>query len=397
MHRNDGPNPGPGSSFVAGDPQTSTPGTVPAATYMTELMEELCGLVETSGYTLTKGNATQVLEAVRAVARGQRKRKNVLVNSDYAVGQRVALGLPKNLTAGLSAFNADRWIHSPGTGTGVGSSTRYSGLPVAARILTGGARYGLEIAQTTGGTVPYLEQRIEHVWTLEGRVCTFSLFADVFSLGSGTTLAVQVEVTQHFGSGGSPDVVTAGPTFTIPLAGSDFVRYSGQITLPSVSGKTIAATGHYVSVKLKFPSALTFGVDLTALQFEEGSVATAYELRPMPEEWADCQRFYQATGDAEFTSSIPGAAFSHAALKVYAAGTDGRPLDVRFPVAMRKIPTVVWYAPSNGAINSVDWEAAVRAVTAQFEPSTLGPGYPRVGSARALSALEAHYTADAEF
>lgn len=399
MHRNDGANPGPGQSFVAGDPQAGVPGTVPAATWATELQEELCNLVEAAGFTLIKGDDTQVLAAVSAIARGQRRRRNAFINSDFAIGQRRQVSTPFALTSGQTGFNADRWIHSPGTGGGAGSTSRFPGVPVAARIATGGARFGLSVVQTAGGTVPYLEQRIENVWTLEGRVCTVSFYGDVFAIGGGgTTLAVQTEFTQHFGSGGSADVVTAGPTLTIPLAGTDYTRVSGQVTIPSIAGKTVASTGHYLSVKFKFPSGVTFTVELTAMDFSEGPVALPYEPRPLAEEWADCRRFYQATGDPEFTTSIPGtASTSEGTIKTYADGTDGRPLDVRFPVPMRKVPTVVWYAPSNGAVNCVDWEGAVRGVTAQFAPSTRGPGWPRVAAARALSALEAHFTADAEF
>ncbi len=398
MYRIDGANPGPGNSWVDGDPQTGVPGTQATGHWLTEIQEELAEVVESAGLTLVKGNRTQLLEGLRLLARSQRARRNVLVNGDFTVSQRWGISNARSLTSGQSAFNADRWIHSPGTGGGAGNTTRFITLPVAARIATGGARYGYAVAQSVAGTDPYLEQRVENVWTLEGRVCTVSLFADVFAIGAGgASIDVDVEIVQHFGSGGSADVVTAGPTLTMFLAGTDYVRYSGQVTVPSVAGKVIAAAGSYVAVRFIFPSGVTWSVELTAIQFEEGPIATPYDVRPYQEELAACWRFYQATGEVEFSGSLPGqVSSSPACLKTYAAGTDGRPLDVRFPVQMRKIPTVVWYAPSSGAANSVDWEGGVRAVTAQFETSALGPGWPRVGSARALSALEANYTADAE-
>lgn len=396
MHRIDGANPGPGNTFVEGDVQAGTPRTQITDDWLNAVQEELAATIEGAGLALSKPSNAQLLAAVGLLARANGGRRNWLHNGAMVVSQRHGISGGPTLGGAASGFSADRWRYYTGTGGAAVVSKFGAAWPAADQLAMGGAMHGIGISQGTGGTGPYLEQRIESVLSLQGQLCTLSLWANLVSVGSGSSLQVTTEIVQHFGSGGSADVVTAGPTFTIQLAPTNAVRFSGQVTIPSIAGKVFATSEHHVAVRFKFPNATTFSLDLTGAQLEIGAAPTPFEFVPLEVELARLQRFYQATGDWLGNTVVPGVASDIGSVKVVGSGTTGRPLDRLFTHPMRKAPTVTWYAPSNGAAASVDWEGAVRAVTGQTGESSRGPGYPTVAASRAMSALEAHYKADSE-
>jgi hypothetical protein len=405
MHRIDGSNPGPGNSFVEGDVQAGVPRTQITGPWLTAVQEEMAGVVEAAGIALDKPDNGQVLEALNAMYLPARRDRNYLINSDFGIWQRpfaaaVVVGV------GAAAFFADRWKCSPGTG-GAASITATKSYLQATDMDTTGARWVVGLNQTVAGTNPYVEQKIENARSLAGKVVVLSLWADVSALGSGTTLTVGTEVVQNFGPGGgaSAPVTTAGPNLVLALAGG-FARYSVSFTVPSVVGKTfdLSTYGYassFLNLRLKFPSALTYTLQITGVQLEAGSVPTPTLYREERDELELCQRYFQTSCPHYWLSGTqpPG---TSGARRAWISGTDGLALDQEFRVPMRPtaatghVPVIRWFSPVTGTGDFVRWEGADRAVTGTNEMSIFSSGYPVVAAARALSALEAHFTADAE-
>jgi hypothetical protein len=80
-------------------------------------------------------------------------------------------------------------------------------------------------------------------------------------------------------------------------------RFTANITLPSISGKTIGSSS-YLDFQLWVSSSSGLNIvplqnntfDFWGVQVEQGSVATPFEQRPIGTELALCQRYYQVIG-----------------------------------------------------------------------------------------------------
>lgn len=393
MHRIDGANPGPSDTFVEGDPQAGVPATQVTGPWLTAVQEEIAGVIEAAGLVLDKPDNGQLLAALDVFGRGSRPWRNVLTNSGFAICQR---DLTYNLTAAQVQFVTDRWKCSPGTGAGAATISRTSNLPALQVVCL--SKWALRLQQTAGGTVPYVEQRIEYVPTLENQAVVVSMFLELASISSGTTLTVATEFVQNFGTFGSPTVTTPGPSLVVSV-GAGYTRVQGTVVLPSVAAKTISGVDDYLALRLKLPTGLTFDVKLTGVQLEAGATASPRLSLPYAIEWEGCRRFFQTSypnSPDESGNYPPGSVALAGARRAWISGTVGYTLDGRLPTSMRIVPTVSWYSPNGSAAGNVDWEGADRAVTAQAAVGPDSTGYPSVGSARALSLLQGHYAADAE-
>lgn len=394
MHRIDGSNPGPGQSFVEGDPLSGVPATQVTGRWETAVQEEIAGVVESTGQALDVNNNAQLLAAINLIARGAPLYRQLLINGDFSIWTRLH---STGMTVGQALYTADHWLCSPGTGGSAACTVQKEWLSTSQQELTGN-RYGLSWVQSAAGTNPYIEERCENVVTLSGQVAVLSFFIDGVSVSSGTTIAIGTEFRQSFGPAGSADVITAGPTVLVPVAGG-MARYQVSITIPSVAGKSyFNNTKHYLAARLKLPSGQTFQLDCGGIQFEAGAIASPQQIRPYDVELRACQRyrFSSYSSDPLTVNTAPGSITDQGSFKQWASGTAGRPLDQRLPVKMRDIGTTHWYSPTSGAIDTIDWEGAARAVTATLSTSFDSPGYPTVAAARAISALEAHVTIDSE-
>jgi hypothetical protein len=234
--------------------------------------------------------------------------RNVILNADFAINQRVFTSTTVN-----TAYGHDRWSLETGSGTSTYSTQAFTpgAAPVAgyeasnfARIVTSG--------QT--GTVAYslLQQHVEDVRTFAGQTVTVSFWAKA---GSGTP-KIAVSLDQRFGSGGSPSAIVTTPVGTATLS-TVWARYSVSVDLPDLTGKTIGTTANTSSLLLRLwvsgsaaldPAAQGIGIqnntfDIWGIQLEEGSTATPFS-RATPtiqSELAACQRYYQ-----EFTPTMAG-------------------------------------------------------------------------------------------
>ena len=405
MHRVDGSNPGPGGSFVEGDAQAGTPRTQITGAWLTAIQEEIARVIEAAGIALSKPDNTQLYAALDAIARPSRFYRNILHNGNFAIFQR---GYTKTFSVGTSGFAADRWRSASGSGGAAAATVQQINLGVAEIVKTGGV-FGLahnQSAQSGSGTPPYIEQRLDDRSLMGGQTLCLSFWARALSISSGTTVAITPVFTQHFGTAGSADVVTTGATLLVDGT-SGGALYFDSVDIPSISGKTFGTGESYFSVRLNFEGLKTYNLEIYSVQLEQGGEPSAHEQRPESIERAICERYffttYPLTGSGLNDNVAPGTVTDEGSVKTNQALTEGRTLDTRLRTGMRLrktgapgYPIITWYSPATGAADNVRWEGADRAVLSTDAETNNSSGYPVVSASRALSALEAHFTADAE-
>jgi hypothetical protein len=272
--------------------------------------------------------------------------KNKIINGDFGIWQR---GTSFSLSTGGGTFTADRyqaWYN--GTGA-TRTLSQQAFTPASAPVSGYEGTYYHRYAQTvagTGGTYNNFGQKIEDVRSLTGTY-TFSFWARV---SSGTTV-VQGFLEQSFGSGGSASTYTQfGSDFTVTTS---WQRFSGTLTVPSISGKTIG-TGSSAVVYLGFLQNTTFTLDTWGWQVEAGATATSFQTATgtIQGELAACQRYYirYTGGSAYGMLSTTGAAMSSTLTRN----------TFPFPVEMRTVPSSVDYS----TIRFLDTGSVTGAITA---------------------------------
>jgi hypothetical protein len=221
--------------------------------------------------------------------------KNKIINGDCNINQR-------NFSSGTATgqYILDRF-QDDGTGGTITTSIQQF-TPGTAPVAGYEAKQFMRTitaTQSAAGHYDSLTQAIEDVRTLAGQTVTVSFWAKA---ASGTP-NIGISLSQNFGSGGSPSIISSAAVQTITTS---WARYSFTLTLPSISGKTIGTSSFvklyiFVSVGSTIQS---FGYpavglqnntfDVWGVQVEAGSVATAFQTATgtLQGELAACQRYY---------------------------------------------------------------------------------------------------------
>ena len=215
--------------------------------------------------------------------------RNKIVNGAFNIWQR---GVAFALAA--PAYTADRWYVAL-----IGNVTRVSFLPGESELMDN-SRYYLK-TNPSGSTPAFMEHRVESVWTLAGKQTTLTFWAK--SKISGSTLPISI--IQNFGTtlavSADADVTTVVGTATLTTA---WVKHTMVVTVPSIAGTTIGTDGNdYVSLKFTLP---VDDVSLCNVQWEQGPLATDFELRPYDEELRLCRRFYEQMDFALAQNALTG-------------------------------------------------------------------------------------------
>ena len=270
--------------------------------------------------------------------------KNAIINGDFYVNQR---GFTSTTSSGYVLF--DRFSNYVADGTVTYSNQTFTAGAAPVSGYEGKSFIQSAVSgQTAAGAASFFSQKIENVRTLAGQTATLSFWAKA---ASGTP-KIAFEYTQSFGTGGSPSsaVTTASGTATLSTS---WARYSINIAIPSLSGKTIGTTdgtsyleiGFWLSAGSSFASrASSIGIQnntigVWGVQLEAGSVATSFTTATgtLSGELAACQRYYWRT-----TGSAGGyyAMQQDATARGYNFVTDGL---LKNPVPMRTVPTSIDY------------------------------------------------------
>jgi len=262
--------------------------------------------------------------------------KNKIINGDFGIWQRGT-----SFTTNY-AYTADRFIpYFAGTGATQtisqqtltpGSISGYESQYFMRNVVVGGS-------DSTNGQNTMI-QYIENVQTLIGQV-TVSFW---MKANSGTP-KIGVGLQQGFGSGGSSTVVLNGQSATLSTS---WARYSFTFTLPSISGKTIAA-GSVITLVIYFSAGSAIATfagfnalqsntfDIWGVQLEAGSVATPFTTasNTLQGELALCQRYYYRTyANNNYSEIAMGSANSTSVARAI----------VPLPVTMRVAPSSLDYS-----------------------------------------------------
>ncbi len=213
--------------------------------------------------------------------------KNKIINGNFHIWQRGTSSTANGYVA------ADRWYHDL-SGANMTFSRQAHTDPID------GSRYYARLATTSSDDYCGIRQRIEDAASIpEGKI-TVSFWARGHVNGN-----LAVWGTIHYGSGGSPssDVDIAEQRTGYLQNDTTFRKYSLTFTIPSHSGKTWG-TNNDSYVELLFgqgtgDSASAWTLDISNIQVEIGSIATAFEQRSYGEELARCQRYYQQLGSTD--------------------------------------------------------------------------------------------------
>jgi hypothetical protein len=266
--------------------------------------------------------------------------KNKLINGDCTINQR---GFTSTTTSGTYGFDRQNFTTSVLDGTATYSAQTFTPgtAPVAgyeaknfARIVTTG--------QTNSGTLTRYRNSVENVRTFAGETTTFSFWAKA---ATGTP-KIAVELSQSFGSGGSPSANVNTYIAQVTLSTS-WARYSVTVNVPSISGKTIGTTDNtswawcemWLSAGSVYDSRTgSLGIqnntfDMWGFQWEAGSVATAFNTATgtLQGELAACQRYLPSVPAGMTANSDLAIAYTNSATNFIAP--------IIFPVTPRVAPT----------------------------------------------------------
>jgi hypothetical protein len=259
--------------------------------------------------------------------------RNAIINGDFRINQRAFLSVTTSNTYGF-----DRWKIFNAGGTVTYTPQAFTlGSPAQAGYESNNFARLVSSGQSASSDYAVLQQPIEGVRTFANSTVTVSFWAKA---NSGAP-KVAVELAQIFGAGASADVNVLGGQVTLSTS---WDRYSVQVTLPSISGKTVT-TNNALNVNLWTSGGTNYNSRLNSLgiqnntfdfwgvQVERGTVATPFEQRPIGLELTLCQRyFYRLT---------PGTAYGMLTMFGNAvSGSAAYPM-VQLPTTMRIPPTAV--------------------------------------------------------
>jgi hypothetical protein len=268
--------------------------------------------------------------------------KNRLINGDFEFWQRGTAQV--FITAGV--YLADRW-------TCMGfQQARHQRVSVTSPVTGMTARFAMRVSSSpnsdngSGGTRMDLSQKIENLncYDLAGQTITYSYW---IRFSSATFSSITNATQSAFGSFNSyiqsstanTDAITS--TDSIGTVNGQSVIANGS--LPTIWTKitrteTIPSNANNVSLRLQMQqlgSTTNPGdnwYEVTELQLELGSAATAMDHRPYPVELMLCQRYFQLIGGPSYTAIGFGINFAGAQV--------ARAVYVKYNTTMRVIPSV---------------------------------------------------------
>ena len=296
--------------------------------------------------------------------------KNKIINGDFNINQR-------NFSSGTATgqYIVDRF-QDDGTGGTLTTSVQQF-TPGTAPVAGYEAKQFMRTitaTQSAAGHYQTFTQAIEDVRTLAGQTATVSFWAKA---ATGTP-NIGATLQQQFGSGGSSLVTTSAAVQTITTS---WARYSFQIAVPSISGKTIG-TSSLVKLYILVSAGTTISglgypavglqnntFDVWGVQVEAGSIATPFQTATgtIAGELAACQRYYYQTnpggGSLAATHMVGGSAYTTTAIgQIYCA----------FPVTMRSNPSATINATGLLFWNGVVAPTTTGSILTQSSTTTQG-------------------------
>ena len=384
--------------FVPGDPTTGQIATAVSAAWANAVQEEVATFIEGQGIGLNKSDNTQLAQAILSAVSGPQS--NFIENGDFQIWQ--AHGQGPNSDSDVLSYNGpDRWLTTHGSASELSQVTRMD-FAVDQVDVQFGTRNYLRWHKINGAGIlqPRLEHRLEHVETLQGQ--RVSLGFEMFDADHPPDLSIEVELVQHFGTGGSPsaDVVTS--LGTVVVENADWNRYVFTVDLPSISGKTYGSNANTDYLALRFHPTIgqTFDIGISNVVLAAGSVAPLFPRRSFEDELNLCRRYFEKSYNPDDEPGVSQTSANVVCLhdttnaggEVYNYGV------LRYKV--RKFPkfsAIVWYHPSNGTADAIQFDGVERAVASSGDGAN-NIGWPTMTSPPATTEGQAtaHWSFDAQ-
>ena len=258
---------------------------------------------------------------------GQFGNRNLIINGAMQVAQR---GTSVSSQTGTGYKTVDRFYTNA-------SGATYN---QSQQTVTVGGETGLPLQfskflrhqVTTGDNWSQIYHKIEDVTSVPTGTVTLSFYAKGTSPNAGLSFIAW----QNFGSGGSSEVtVTISPTVTLT---STWQRFTVNITVPSVTGKTIGTGSHFYFGIGQGGSTSTnaWTLDITGVQLEVGDTATPFEHENYGTTLAKCQRYFEVIGNWSSTSQFY-------AFPIFKSRSASIGIPVHFRVQKRATPSITSY------------------------------------------------------
>jgi len=323
-------------------------------------------------------------------------RKNVIINGGMAIWQR---GTAQ--TALSTQYLADRWGKHQFQNSMI---TRQSFVQSGAH--PGDSQYVMRASGDGSGTTRCnVGQGIELSDTVRfrGKTVTFSGYvrcsAATMSTATGNLSAiVGYSNSSNNGPFTSTNYTADGTTSNLFTPGSfptTWTKFSTTLT--------ISSTAQNIAVIVQFDNSSTLlasdWYELSNLQLEVGTVATEFEYRPIGEEFALCQRYFEKSFNLETT---PASGFISPYRSATATNATFVELAVDFKVKKRGTPSVVFYAGADAgatdkwAFFNGAWVAATLVTPVRPNQTEFTVSLAATTTAAFSHVVSGHWTADAE-
>lgn len=279
----------------------------------TEIVAVSGSLAELSAVAGSIASVDAVAAALPAVAASDPTRyrsTDRIINGDFSVWQR-------GTSTTANYYGADRWVN--GNEGGTVTQTRQAHT-IGNRLGANTPQFYLRqtvVGQSLPAHFAVTQQRLEGVRSFAGETVTVLGWARR-DIGSGNMV---VELSQSFGTGGSPSPLVSISPQLVTLQGSGlWTRFAATFVLPGIAGRTLGTNGDdALSVNFWLSAGAdradrvggliglqTVGVDLWGVHILRGTYAAAdagnYVARPAEETLAACERFYE-TGSIAITGN----------------------------------------------------------------------------------------------
>ena len=279
--------------------------------------------------------------------------KNSLINGSFRIWQRGKTFT--GTTAGDGFYFADRWAVMNGITSNTSGAT---GSVVITRneftrgqtSVEGSPKYYASFTSTLSGLSAasgdyyHIENRIPDSTTFSGADVTLTFYAKASS--SGSTIGTQFKQFFQGAETGDKEITTLGSSTLT----TQWQKFSLPFTVPGVSsGYTVSGTNDYAAVAFDIRTLGNKTMDLAQVRLFTGTDSYP-ELEDERLMLDQCREYYQKSYEVDVdprTGTMNNAFNTDTTPVVFEVGDKNRTY-YKFPIKMKKVPSITIYSPQDG-------------------------------------------------